>query len=109
MSKVSTNAGKHPYLRTDEEEYRNLFSHLKTESGGIPILKIKTPLFKVEAETEFFDKNNQSIWFGDSLKFQNDEYVVKFQNRKWIMVNIKDSKKVEILKEKAHLTVLLKN
>lgn len=108
MSKVSSNAGKHPYLRTDEEEYRNLFSHLKFDHGGIPISGIKEPIFKVEAETEYVDKNGQPICFRNILGFQKREYIVDFRDQKWIMIDINDPKKVEILKEKAHLSVFLK-
>lgn len=108
MSKVSSNAGKHPYLRTDEEEYKNLFSHLKFDHGGIPISEIKKPFFKIEVDTEYVDQENQIIRFGDTLKFQKREYIVDFTDQKWIMIDIKDFKKVEILREKAHLTVLSK-
>jgi hypothetical protein len=108
MSKVSSNAGKHPYLRTDEEEYRNLFSHLKFDYGGVHISKIKKPFFNVTAETEYIDKDGQQISFKDILKFRKREYVVDFRDQKWIMIDIKDPKKVEILKEKALQTVLIK-
>jgi len=108
MSKVSSNAGKHPYLRTDEEEYRNLFSHLKFDHGGIPISEIKKPFFNVTAETEYLDKNGQQICFRDTIEFKKREYVVYFRDLKWIMIDTKDSKKVEILSEIANQTVLIK-
>lgn len=108
MPKVSSNAGKHPYLRTNEREYENLFSHLKTESGGIPISEISNPSFKVDVETEYVDKNNQSIRFRDTLIFQKREYVVDFRDEKWVMIDASNPKKMEILGKKAHLTVLSK-
>lgn len=108
MTKVSSNAGKHPYLRTDEEEYRNLFSHLKFGHGGVPISEIKNPFFKVKIETEYVDKNNEIIHFKDTVKFQNREYRIDYWNQKWVMVNTEDIEDIDFLAETAHLTVLSK-
>ena len=108
MSKVSSNAGKHPYLRTDEDEYKNLFSHLKFDHGGVLISVIKKPFFKIEVDTEYFDRDGEIIRYGDTLKFQKEEYIVDFREEWWVLVNIKDSKNVEILGEKANQSVLTK-
>jgi hypothetical protein len=109
MSKVSSNAGKHPYLRTDEDEYRNLFNDPKFEcSGGKRISEIKEPFFKVEIDTEYVDKNKKNIHFNDTVKFQNREYRIDYWNEKWVMVNMEDHEDIDFLSETAHLTVLSK-
>lgn len=106
MSKVSSNAGKHPYLRSDCE---NLFNHLIIEKKGKLISSNLNPFFNVEIKTEFYDNKMQIISYRDIIQYKKEKYQINYdsQNFSWIAINV-DSNKIEKLNEIAQLSVLQK-
>jgi hypothetical protein len=105
MSKVSSNAGKHPYLRP---ENASLFDNLFPEKEGLPFAKgVK---FIVNVQTEYVDKKKNVLSYLDIVTYQKGDYEIGYDCKefRWIMKNLTSPKRVEILKEKAHLTVLKK-
>lgn len=107
MSKVSTNAGKHPYLRP---ENASLFDNLFPEKEGLPFTKDMKVKFMIQVETEYKDKKKTMLSYRDIVTYQKEDYEIDYDSReyRWIMKNLADPKKVEILREKAHLAVLKK-
>lgn len=107
MTKVSSNAGKHPYLRPDHEF---LFDHLKNEKKGIKFDVNNQHKFVNVISTEYFDKNNIELFGGDTVTYKNVDHVITYDSREfcWIIENVNEPQKREILKKTAHLSVLKK-
>jgi hypothetical protein len=109
MTKVSSNAGKHPYQRTDGD-YAHQFDHIRNHERGIEFNHTIKPKFNSKVETEFKDKEGKRILFKDLLIFKKEEYVVGYNSKEffWNIENTTDPKKMHKLSEIAHLTILQK-
>jgi hypothetical protein len=107
MSKVSSNAGKHPYLRP---ENASLFDDLISEKEGLPFLPDDKVKFVHQVETEFVDKKKKTLFFRDVVTYNQEEYEVNYDSKNfcWIIRSLNDPKKVEKLREKADLTIFKK-
>jgi len=102
MGKASTNAGIHPYLKSD------FISPIKpVENKGIP-LTTETPIFlKTVVNTEYKDSNNKDLYFKDEVELDGSKYVINYdpKNFRWILVR---DKKTAVLKEVYKRVVLKK-
>lgn len=107
MTRVSTNAGKHPYLRSD---LGDLFEHIRNYEKGIPIDFTVVPKFNVVAETEYYDKKNIKIFYNDVVTYKMEKYKITYDSREhfWIMENIVDSGKRLKLRDFADSVLLIK-
>jgi len=107
MTRVSSNAGKHPYLRTD---LGDLFEHIRKKEKGIKIDFNIQPLFKNAVDTEYKDKNKKVIGYKDVVSYKNEEYLVTYNSKEfyWIIENLHDQKKVLKLREIADSVVIKK-
>lgn len=107
MPKVSSNAGKHPYLRPENASF---FVSNNIEKKGLPFKENLIVKFKVNIETDYCDKKKNVLSYLDIVTFKNEDYKITYDSKeyRWIMENLNDSKKVEILQEKAHLAILKK-
>jgi hypothetical protein len=105
MTKVSSNAGKHPYLRPD---HGFLFDHLKIDKNGRKFDTNVEVRIKQRISTDYFDSNKVEIFYGDTVTYREVEYLVTYDTREycWTMENILQPEKRKKLKETAHLTVL---
>lgn len=104
MSKASSNAGKHNYLRSDRED---LFKHIKFTEGGIS-LKGFNPIYKEQKiATEYVDKFGKKLHYRDVISYKDEDYRIDYNSKEfyWILVNLTDPKNTQILKKTAHLTV----
>lgn len=104
MSKASSNAGKHNYLRSDRED---LFSHIKFSEGGIPLNSFK-PIYKLQKiNSEYVDKFGKQLFYRDIVSYKDEDYRIDYNSKEfyWILVNLNDSKKAQILKKTAHLSI----
>lgn len=106
MTKVSTNAGKHPYLRV---ENGHLFANIGSADGK-PLAVQKKVKFNVVCDTNLTDKNKKKLFYRDIVIFDKEEYEIGYDSREfqWNMVNINDSKKVLNLAKNANLITLKK-
>jgi hypothetical protein len=107
MTKVSSNAGKHPYLRTD---LGDLFKHIRNKDKGIKIDFNVLPVFKNIVDTEYKDKNRKRINYKDVVNYKNEEYLVTYNSKEfyWIIENLHDKEKVVKLSEIAGSVVIKK-
>lgn len=108
MTKVSSNAGKHPYLRSDNV---SLFHDIKQQKKGLRFDPDNQPKARSRVSTEYFDQNNLEIFGGDTVIYKNEEYRIDYSSREfsWIMEKVNDPKRYEILRKTAHLTILKQN
>lgn len=106
MTKVSTNAGKHPYLRSDfippvEIHYKGT---------GIEFDPKILPKFKSIIDTEYKDKKGRKLFFKDIVVYitEKEEYEIGYDGRVfcWILINQKNPKRTLKLKE-FHNSILL--
>lgn len=104
MPKASSNAGVHPYLRSDQP---NLFDHVPKPSGGIRLSTITIKPMESVVKTEYKDKNGKDLYFKDEVEVEDKRYVIDydFKQFKWVL---KNEKKVIILKEVHKKTLLVK-
>jgi hypothetical protein len=104
MTKVSTNAGKHPYLRTD---LGDLFEHMHKNNNTISLKNIN-PKFHVEIDTEYSDKNKKQLFYGDIVVLENNRYKVDYDTRElsWVFVNQKNPKLLKKLNKFSKLAEL---
>lgn len=84
MARISTNAGKHPYMRSDSG---HLFGNLEPEKAGIPFnadIKIR---FVNVVDTEYRDERDKIIYFKNIVKYNGETYQVDYdgQNFWWII------------------------
>lgn len=104
MTKVSTNAGKNPYSRTD------FISPVVIQKGntGIRIDPTVIPKFKVEVDTEFKDKKGKIISFKDLVTYEKEQYEVGYDGKefRWIITHLNNPKKAFIL-SKVHKSLIL--
>ncbi len=108
-SKASSNAGKHPYRRSDTE---NLFDHLKKDNAPGINLNLVKPIYKLQRiDTEYFDKNKKPLFSGDEVTYKGDVYRIDYHSKEfyWILVNLKDPKNIEILKKTAKSCLFQRN
>lgn len=86
MTKVSTNAGKHPYLRTGDE-YDHLFDHLWIKTGGIKMNHAIQPKFKTVIDTGKKDKRGKKLFFKDVVLYEKKEYQIDYNAKDfyWIL------------------------
>jgi hypothetical protein len=77
MTKVSSNAGKHPYLREDKQ--LELFGDVKRTIQN-PIKNNFNVKFNIIADTEYYDKNNNLIFFNDKILFEGEIYKVHYHS-----------------------------
>jgi hypothetical protein len=92
MTKVSTNAGKHPYLRNDGD-FAHLFDHIHLKKEGIKFdFKIK-PKFN-PVDTDLKDKNGVNLFHMDIVQYKREEYLVGYDTRNfnWKITKISDNK-----------------
>jgi hypothetical protein len=80
MGKVSTNAGKHPYLRPDFHDA--LFGKNKTdEKSGTALSQIIMGKFKNIVETGYVDANGEMLFFGDEVTLDGETYTMDYDSR----------------------------
>jgi len=107
MTRVSSNAGKHPYLRTD---LGDLFEHIRNKEKGTRIDFNIQPQFKNIVATEYKDKRGKGIDYKDIVTHKNEDYLVTYNSKEfyWIIENLHDNKKVLKLREIADSVVIKK-
>lgn len=105
MTKVSSNAGKHPYLRPENS---HLFVHIEKSNGKKLLPQEQVKFNNISAETEFVDKKKKRLSYRDIVTLDKEDYEIGYNSREfyWNMVNLKDPKKTLRLSENAHLVVL---
>jgi len=103
MTKVSSNAGKHPYLRPEND---HLFDHLRIEKEGISLSKVK-PVFVDSVQTDYSDQKKRKLFYQDVVIFKGEEYRIDYDTREycWIMEKLDDPKKRLNLKKTASSVV----
>lgn len=107
MTKVSTNAGKHPYLRIDLD---HLFDHMRIKEKGIKMDHTKQPQFNTVVETGISDKKDKKLFFKDIIIYNNEEYQVDYNAKDfhWMISNIIDPIKTYNLNKVANSVILHK-
>ena len=105
MTRVSSNAGKHSYLRP-ENDY--LFNEIRDKEKGIPIDFSIKPKFNIKIDTEYKDKKKRKIFFKDIVVFKDEEYSIIYNPKEfyWIMEKCSDPQKQLKLKEYAKLVII---
>lgn len=109
MTKVSSNAGKHSYLRPENSSFfDNLITKKHRQKRGLPLLPYNDVKFVIMIKTDYVDKNNRELYYNDVVSFNHEDYVVDYDSRNycWIIRSENNSKKIEILSKIASLTIL---
>jgi len=91
MNKVSSNAGKHPYLRPEND---HLFDHIRIKEGGIPMNSTVKPVFVNAVQTEYTDKNGKKLFYRDVVMYKGEEYRIDYDSKEfcWVLENLSDPK-----------------
>lgn len=90
MKNVSSNAGKHPYRRSDfVSPYTVTY-----DKPGIKLIPI-TAKFKTIIETDYQDKKGKRIYFKDVIIYDEQEYIIDYNAKEffWIAVSLKNESK----------------
>lgn len=91
MTKVSSNAGKHFYLRSDHEY---IFAHIKEHKPGIELIKV-IPKFKTVIDTGYVDKKKAKLFFKDIIIYNKEEYHIDYNAKEfyWIACSFENPEK----------------
>jgi hypothetical protein len=105
MTRVSTNAGKHSYLRSDK---RDIFKRKKAENY-IPIDFSIKPSFDCKFETDYSDKNGKTIFYKDVVTYKNEEYEVSYDSRNfhWSVVSKKTQETLKLKEIHKHCSIVI--
>jgi|SRR5579859_3772517 len=103
-AKVSSNAGLHPYLRSD---LPNLFSHIKQPSGRPKLSEIKVKPMENAVNTEYKDAKGKSIYYKDEVKYNEEVYSVDYDSKKFRWI-IRNDNKIFALREVTKKVSLVK-
>lgn len=90
MGKVSTNAGKAFYLRSD---HQHLFKNKKRSDDFkklLPINEITSVSFKTVVDTGYCDSALQILYFGDEVNYNQNKYIIDYDGKgfDWIIRSI---------------------
>lgn len=104
MTRVSSNAGKHPYLRPDFVPP----VEINYEKTGIKFDPNIIPKFHIEIDSEYKDKKGKKLYFKDIVTFEKEQYTVGYDGQVfcWIISTVKNPKKTLKLKD-YHKSVIL--
>lgn len=88
MTKVSTNAGKHPYRRSDYVPP----VVIEKKMNGIPFSSIVK--FKAIVPTDYKDKKGKMLFFKDVIKYEKEEYEIGYNGKEfyWEITGINNPK-----------------
>lgn len=104
MAKASTNAGLHPYLRSDTQ---HLFDHIPKASGGIRLKSTPIKAMDTVVKTEYKDKNGKDLYFKDEVQVEDEKFEIDYDSKQFRWV-LKNEKKVIMLKKVCKKTVLVR-
>jgi len=91
MRRVSSNAGKDPYRRSD---FISPFNPT-IKKKGIPFNFNIKPNFTVKIDTEYCDNVGNKLYFKDIIIFENEEYEIGYDGKEfnWIIFLVKNNEK----------------
>ncbi len=103
MGKTSTNAGIHPYRKTDF--VRSIFY---PEVVGKPLPKEEPKFVNTVISTEYKDSKNKELYFKDEVEYKGKKYEINYdtENFCWILrqdhntISLKEAYKQVVLKKK---------
>ena len=98
MTKVSTNAGKNPYSRSDFNYYP---IYNPDRKAGLKLDMNIKPKFKTVVSTEYKDKKGMVIHFNDVVTYKKNDYRVKYNSKEffWIIEDLTENKNTLKLSE----------
>jgi hypothetical protein len=103
MTKVSTNAGKHPYRRSDfVSPYKQNY-----DKPGLPLVPTKAK-FKTVIDTEYKDKKGKKIFFRDVIIYNKGEYKIDYDAKQfyWVACSLKKPEKALKLSQIAGQSII---
>jgi hypothetical protein len=104
MAKQSSNAGQHPYLRSDSTD---LFKNIKKYQQGLPLSKEPIIFMNNIVKTEYKDSKGKDLYFKDEVEYGKENYVIDYDGKtfKWVL---KKNNMVFTLKDVHKKTLLVK-